>query len=222
MKKTVIITGCNGSLGYELAKRLNNDQFSLILHSRKKSKKLINLRNRNSSIRLISGDLSNNNNIQRIAESINIKDFNILINNSGVYVNKPFKKVKEKEILNVFKSNFFSNIILLNKLIKQKIKKLLVVNINSVAGLSGSANESIYSASKHALKGFYESIEKEPNNELSFMNIYPGAFKSKITRKRKDFSKLMNAKDIADIIYKNLTEYDSLNLNNIYLKRKKY
>ena len=54
------------------------------------------------------------------------------------------------------------------------------------------------------------------------MNIYPGAFKSKITRKRKDFSKLMNAKDIADIIYKNLTEYESLNLNNIYLKRKKY
>ena len=97
---------------------------------------------------------------------------------------------------------------------------MLVVNINSVAGLSGSANESIYSASKHALKGFYESIEKEPNNELSFMNIYPGAFKSKITRKRKDFSKLMNAKDIADIIYKNLTEYESLNLNNIYLKKK--
>ena len=124
MKKTVIITGCNGSLGYELAKRLNNDQFSLILHSRKKSKKLINLRNRNSSIRLIYGDISNNNNLQRIAESINIKDFNILINNSGIYVNKPFKKVKEKEILNVFKSNFFSNIILLNKLVKQKIRSL--------------------------------------------------------------------------------------------------
>ncbi len=42
MKKTVIITGSNGSLGYELAKRFDKQNFNLILHTRKNSKKIIN------------------------------------------------------------------------------------------------------------------------------------------------------------------------------------
>ena len=72
------------------------------------------------------------------------------------------------------------------------------------------------------MKGFYDSIEKEPNNTINIMNIYSGAFKSKITKRRKDFSKLMEPSEIADIICKNLVDYNSLSLNNIYIKRKKY
>ncbi len=222
MKKTVIITGSNGSLGYELAKRFDKQNFNLILHTRKNSKKIINLKKNNKLIKLVNGDLSNNKNILKIVRLIEKKDFNILINNSAIYIKKSFKNTEEDEIFKVFKSNFFSNLILLNKIIKKKIKKLLVVNINSVAGLSGSANESLYSASKHALKGFYDSIEKEPNNTINIMNIYSGAFKSKITKRRKDFSKLMDPSEIADIICKNLVDYNSLSLNNIYIKRKKY
>ena len=222
MKKTVIITGSNGSLGYEIAKRFDKQNFNLILHARKNSKKLINLKKKNKLIKLVNGDLSKNKNILKIVRLIEKKDFNILINNSAIYIKKPFKNTEEDEIFKVFKSNFFSNLILLNKIIKKKIKRLLVVNINSVAGLSGSANESLYSASKHALKGFYDSIEKEPNNTINIMNIYSGAFKSKITKRRKDFSKLMDPSEIADIICKNLFDYNSLSLNNIYIKRKKY
>lgn len=222
MKKTVIITGSNGSLGYEIAKRFDKQNFNLILHARKNSKKLINLKKKNKLIKLVNGDLSKNKNILKIVRLIEKKDFNILINNSAIYIKKPFKNTEEDEIFKVFKSNFFSNLILLNKIIKKKIKRLLVVNINSVAGLSGSANESLYSASKHALKGFYDSIEKEPNNTINIMNIYSGAFKSKITKRRKDFSKLMEPSEIADIICKNLVNYSSLSLNNIYIKRKKY
>lgn len=222
MKKTVIITGSNGSLGYEIAKRFDKQNFNLILHTRKNSKKLINLKKKNKLIKLVNGDLSKNKNILKIVRLIEKKDFNILINNSAIYIKKPFKNTEEDEIFKVFKSNFFSNLILLNKIIKKKIKRLLVVNINSVAGLSGSANESLYSASKHALKGFYDSIEKEPNNTINIMNIYSGAFKSKITKRRKDFSKLMEPSEIADIICKNLVNYSSLSLNNIYIKRKKY
>ena len=50
---------------------------------------------------------------------------------------------------------------------------VLIVNINSIAGINGTANESEYSASKHALKGFYDSIEKEPNQNINFLNIFP-------------------------------------------------
>ena len=54
------------------------------------------------------------------------------------------------------------------------------------------------------------------------MNIYPGAFKSKITKKRKDFNNLMSADEIADLIFENIKKYRSLKINNIYLKRKLY
>ena len=135
MKKTVIITGSNGSLGYELAKRFDKQNFNLILHTRKNSKKLINLKKNNKLIKLVHGDLRNNKNIIKIVRLIEKKDFNILINNSAIYIKKPFKNTEEDEIFKVFKSNFFSNLILLNKIIKKKIKKLLVVNINSVVRL---------------------------------------------------------------------------------------
>ena len=117
--------------------------------------------------------------------------------------------------------NFFVNIKILKYLNKLK-KRHLIININSIAGINGSAGESIYCASKHALKGFYDSLEQEPDNIFDIVNIFPGAFKSKITKERKDFNKLMEADEIAEVIFNNYKNYNSLKINNIFLKRKNY
>ena len=107
-----------------------------------------------------------------------------LLDKNFVWDYSPINLLKIKDIYQIFEVNFFSNICLFSFLLKRKIKKLLIVNINSLAGISGSANESIYAASKHALRGFYESIsnEKEMKN-FSFLNIFSGAFQSKISKK---------------------------------------
>tara|TARA_B000000532_G_scaffold126421_1_gene101284 strand:+ start:159 stop:824 length:666 start_codon:yes stop_codon:yes gene_type:complete len=220
MKETVTITGSNGSLGLALAKKFFNKNYSLILHSRKKNKKILAFKNKNNNF--IYGNLEKIETIKKICKKINGYDSNIIINNAGIYLNKSFNKIKINEIKKIIDINFLSNIYLLKNLKISKEKKYLIININSIAGVSGTANETIYSASKHALKGFFDSIEQEHDNKFDIMNIYPGAFKSKITKKRKDFNNLMSADEIADLIFENIKKYRSLKINNIYLKRKLY
>ena len=220
MKKTVTITGSNGALGFELAKKFSVNGYDLILHSRKDNKKkFLALK---TNISYVTGDIGKDNTLNKIFIKIKKIKSNVLINNAGIYLNKSFKNTNLKQIDEIMNVNFITNIKLIKKISKLNYKDFLIININSIAGISGSANETIYSASKHALKGFYDSLEKESGHSFSIMNIFPGAFKSKISKKRPDYSKLMSPNEIADIIFKNVKNYSSLKINNIFLKRKIY
>ena len=222
MKKKIFITGANGSLGIALVKKFSYEKYELYLNSRTSSPILNKLQNKNI-IEIIKGDLTNENTIKSIAKKIKNRKIPILINNAGAYLNKEFGKLKNKEIKEIFNINFFTNVFLFRELLRLKVKNLTIININSIAGKQGSANESIYAASKHAMTGFYESIEKEEKlNKYNFINLYPGAFKSKITLKRSDFNNLIKPEEIADLIYKISSNYNSLKINNIFIKRKLY
>ena len=71
------------------------------------------------------------------------------------------------------------------------------------------------------MAGFYESIEKEKRlNKFNFINLFPGAFKSKISKNRIDFHNLTEPDEIADVIYNLSNNYNSLKINNIFIKRK--
>ena len=219
-EKTVTITGSNGALGFELAKKFSVNGYDLILHSRKDNKKkFLALK---TNISYVTGDIGKDNTLNKIFIKIKKIKSNVLINNAGIYLNKSFKNTNLKQIDEIMNVNFITNIKLIKKISKLNYKDFLIININSIAGISGSANETIYSASKHALKGFYDSLEKESGHSFSIMNIFPGAFKSKISKKRPDYSKLMSPNEIADIIFKNVKNYSSLKINNIFLKRKIY
>lgn len=220
MKATVTITGSNGSLGIALASKFFKNDYPLILHSRVRQKSILRFKNKTN--RFIYGDLQNISIINKIVNEIKKNKNNIIINNAGIYLKKNFDEVNFKEIDKIININLLSNIKLLNNLTKLQNNKFLIININSVAGLSGSPGESLYSASKHALKGFYDSLESEPSNKFDILNIYPGAFKSKITKKRSDFNNLMDVNEISEAIYKNIVSYNSIKLNNIFLKRKIY
>lgn len=220
MKKSVLITGANGSLGLELVKKYLDKNYNVFFHCRKNSNIKIS-ENLRKSCFILSGDLKKKTTIKKISDLIINKKIDILINNAGMYINKAFKENTIKDIKDIFEINFFSNVYILKKIISKLKKKILIININSVAGLSGSQNESIYSASKHAMKGFYEAIDKEYfGKHVNILNIFPGAFKSKITKKRNTFNLLMTPVDLAEAIFKASKEYSSLKITNINLIRK--
>lgn len=225
MKRLITITGSNGSLGFELIKKFSNSKYKLLLHLRKPNIKIDRLIKKNkieNIVKIVYGDIRSISTIKKLSKLIKLYDNNILINNCGIYLNKSFLKTTEKEIKDLFEINFFSNIFLLKSIINIKFKSLFIININSVAGVNGALNESIYSSTKHALKGFYESLELETKNNIRYLNIFLGAFKSRITKKRKNFPKLMNPAELAEIISKNLNEYTSCSMNKVFIKRRIY
>jgi len=222
-KKSVLITGASGSLGSELVKKYIEYGYFVVLHSRNKktSSNQINGHTK-KNYEIVTGDLKIKSTINKISKVIIKKKVDIIINNAGIYLNKPFVKNSTKEILDIFYVNFFSNVFILQKLISKINKKLLIININSAAGLNGSVNESIYAASKHAMKGFYESLDKEYfGKKIDVLNIYPGAFKSKITKKRKTFNDLMKPNEIANVIFEASRDYSSLKITSLNLIRNK-
>ncbi len=224
MKKFVTITGSNGSLASELIKIFSKGNYGLILHLRKPNKnlkKILKKYNKTSDYNFIYGDIRKKSTLQKISKFIKLKKSNILINNCGIYLNKPFAKTTHKEIVNIFNINFFSNIYLLKEIYNYNFKEFLVININSIAGINGSKNESIYSSSKHALKGFYESLEYEKKANFRYLNIFSGAFKSKMTKNRDTFKKLIEPSELAQIILNNIINYKNTSISSIFVKRRK-
>ena len=148
----------------------------------------------------------------------------IIINNAGLYKSGSFAKTNLKEISELFEVNFFSIIKLLKNIYNNlKNKDCLIININSLSGLVGSHNESIYSASKHALKGFFESAQQEfLSKKINMINLYPGAMKSKITKKRDSYNNLMTTEEVSEVIFNMCKNYKTLRFGQVTLLRKKY
>jgi 3-oxoacyl-[acyl-carrier protein] reductase len=224
--KKVLITGALGSLGFEIAKKYLENNFIVYLHCRNiksfKKKKL--LKNFYKNYKIIFGDLKKDSTINKLFKIIISKKVDIFINNAGIYHNKSLEKISFQEVQNIFNVNFFFVVKILLKISKKLKNNLsLIVNINSLAGLNGSKGESIYSASKHATKGFFDSLDFDNiSKKISFLNIYPGAIQSPITKNREEYKNLMRANEVADIIFNLSKNFKSLKINSLILKRKIY
>lgn len=222
--KIALITGASSGLGYSLLKKFISENYTVLAHTRKKNSLKEIKKKKTNKIVHITGDLSKKDTLKKL--KINYIKYNpsIIINNAGVYINKDFANISDSEIEKVFNVNFFAII----KFIKMIFLKLvnsncLIININSVSGLTGSHKESIYSSSKHALKGFFESVQQEfLSNKVNLLNIYPGAMKSKITKKRNTYNNLMSTSEVADIIFRMSIDYKSVRFGQVILLRKKY
>lgn len=83
-----------------------------------------------------------------------------------------------------------------------------IVFINSSAGLRAGARSSAYSASKHALKAFADSLRDEVNDDgIRVISVYPGRTATPMQRRifeteGRDYipDKLLQANDVADIV----------------------
>lgn len=110
----------------------------------------------------------------------------ILINNAGII--QPFITVEELEndvITKVMNVNFFGPVAL-TKLFLPILKnneESYIVNISSMGGFFPFPKQSIYGASKAAIKIFTEGLYAElSNTNVHVMVVFPGAVKTNITK----------------------------------------
>ena len=95
-----------------------------------------------------------------------------------------------------------------------------IININSVAGLYPSANESIYCASKFGLKGFSKSIQLEAvGTGIEVTDVYLGGVQTRMTQDRDNYDDLMRPEDIAECII-DLANTKTFYVNEITLRRR--
>lgn len=88
----------------------------------------------------------------------------ILINNAGVLINKPFAELLEADFVEMLQSNFIGHVRITQSLLPYMPAGAHILNIGSMGGFQGSAKFpglSAYSASKAALHTLTECLAQE-------------------------------------------------------------
>jgi short-subunit dehydrogenase len=227
-RKTALITGSSKGLGKELALQFSRTGYDLILHGRN-ALDLLDIekeiaKNGANSYTVI-GDLSFSKTLDTLAEVAHNKNIQVLVNNAGAYLNKQINEMTSEELRGIMETNFFAPAILTQKILPEFLrnKEGLIVNINSLAGQQGSLGESAYCASKHALRGYSDSLKFEAiKNGIKILDVYIAAMKTQMTQKRGNYDLLIDPKEAAEIIMSNCKDYKSINIDEIHLKRAKY
>jgi len=227
--KRIVITGASSGLGEELAYRYATLGASLVLGARREDKlntvsqkcKILGA----GDVLSIKADFSIEADCKRFIETIVQKwqGFDILILNAGISGQFKVEDVKDSSnFKEIFNTNVYgyvnTTIYALPHLLKNKGQ---IVAISSLLGKVWGPTRSAYSASKHALDGFFNSLRCEVDNKITITLIYPGFFISEIHDKllNADGSKIQNVKrDLSQFM--SLEEATRLTLDGIEDKRR--
>jgi len=205
MVKNVIITGTSSGIGYELVKFFSNQGHNVLALSRNmQPTEEIN----SSNLHSISFDINNNSDHKLLVEylSKNWNHVDILINNAGLLINKPFSETTTEDFNNIYATNVFGVAALINNILPFAVKGTHVVNISSVGGVQGSAKFSglsAYSSSKGALISLTELLAEEYKNSGIIFNVLAlGAVQTKMLEKAfPGYKASCSPKEMAKYIY---------------------
>lgn len=160
--KNIIITGTSRGIGNELALKFANEGHNVLAISRKTCANLA----KHENVTCLSVDLSNENELLDIANFLSStwKQVDIIINNAGAIINKPFAQTRVEDFRRIYEVNVFGIVSLTQIALPYLKKGSHVVTISSMGGIQGSmkfAGLSAYSSSKGAVVTLAELLSEE-------------------------------------------------------------
>jgi NAD(P)-dependent dehydrogenase (short-subunit alcohol dehydrogenase family) len=103
----------------------------------------------------------------------------VLVNNAGFAVAGFAEDIKLEELRRQFETNFFGAVAMTKAALPtmRRQRSGHVIMVSSIAGLHGTVTASSYSASKHALEGWSESLRMEVSSlGIKVVLVEPGAY----------------------------------------------
>jgi len=168
----IIITGASSGVGFEAVLDLilsNEHKVIALARSEDKLGRLHEIAkglNPDCELYPIAFDIVNDDYaglLQFIRSNFDSK-VDILINNAGALVNKPFTETDETDFIEMLQSNFLGHVRISQNLLPMMQPNAHIVNIGSMGGFQGSVKFpglSAYSASKAALHTLTECMAQE-------------------------------------------------------------
>jgi short-subunit dehydrogenase len=187
--KIIWITGASSGIGRALTHELHERGARLVISSRRKSA-LEEVRAQcggdSDSIQVLPLDLSETEALpEKVREAWQLFGrIDILFNNGGVSQRSLAIETDMSVIRNIMEVNFFGAVALTKAVVPRMIKQKSghIVVTSSVMGKFGTQMRSAYSASKHALHGWFDSLRHEVRDDnIKVTLVCPGFIKTNVT-----------------------------------------
>ncbi|MBK5213088.1 MAG: SDR family oxidoreductase [Flavobacteriaceae bacterium] len=161
--KNIIITGTSRGIGFEMVKLFSEAGHNVLALSRN-SKPISELKLKN--VTALEFDIADASEIVKLSAYLQttMKTVDVLINNAGFLVNKPFAEITDEEFKRCYDVNVFGVASLIRTVLPFMKKEGHVVNISSMGGVQGSVKFpglSAYSSSKGAIISLTELLAEE-------------------------------------------------------------
>ncbi len=243
--KTVWITGASSGIGEALAKICANEGAKLVLTARREDelKRVAALTGlANEDILILPADLYQLTEVQLLADQVIARfgSIDVLFNNAGISsralaMDSPI--AIDRKVMDL---DYFSVVALTKAVLPQMVKQRSghIVVTSSVVGKIGTPLRSAYSAAKHALHGFFESIRQEIIEfGIHITMVCPGYIKTDVSvnaitptgekfnkmsrNQQKGIDPLVMAKKMVKAVYSNKDEliFGGKEVIGIYLGR---
>ena len=208
VQKVAIVTGASKGIGEAISINLASQNILVCAFGRDK-KALLELAESNENISIYSGDLTENNFIQKSVSEILQKfgKIDYLINNAGLAVFKKFVDTSIEEFQDQININLYAVFNLTKSVVPHFIQRNIgtIINISSIAGKNGFVYGTTYAASKHALMGFTKSLFLELREyNIRVSAVCPGSVETEMIINSpvqpKNIDKVLKANDVAEAV----------------------
>ncbi len=196
--KVAIITGATRGIGKAIALRFAEEGCAIAFTGRTRGENMINVENALLALGVkakgYAADASSLEQAQGLVEQV-LADFghiDILVNNAGITADNALKRMSEEQWDAVIDTNLKS-VWCMTKAVQPAMWRQgfgSVVNISSVVGIAGNANQCNYAASKAGIIGFTKAMAKEMGKRNIRHNVVaPGFIETEMTQMIPDETK---------------------------------
>lgn len=227
--RTALITGAGGGIGRAIALSLAQAGMNLALCGRREDKlrAVAEETGRPQDMLILPGDLTEENHlkfcVRAAAECFGGID--VLVNNAGVAHNQPLAETPTEVFDRIMAINARAPYLLCREALPflKKSGRGTIVNIGSVVSYTGYADQSAYSASKHALLGMTRALAKEVQKDgVRVHLIAPGGVDTDMVRiARPDLNTdgMIQAEEVADAVFYLVSRRSNAVIDEIRLHR---
>jgi short-subunit dehydrogenase len=162
--KVFVITGASSGIGAELAHQVGRQGAKLVLAARDEAR-LNEIAKQYTDALVVPTDVTSEQQCQNLIEQAIAKfgRIDVLVNNAGISMSAVFDQITDlAPFRQIMEINYYGSVYCTHYALPHlKQSKGLIVAVSSLTGKTGVPTRTAYSASKHAVQGFFDSLRIE-------------------------------------------------------------